>query len=191
MRTRPKAVKPEHTLAATFELDANAAACQSIVWEFDKAIHEAEDVWGVDRLPYLAPAPMRLAWWHGMDALTCAIHAKDPAATRRAVDNLLKGLRMMIAAAQKAGEEPLAADVWEAPLNDGRVLRVVRWWPEGAAPVTKDRNVVTWSLDEVARLVEREGRLVNAVKKQWPGAAVQDPKPVSKLSKGLNDEIPW
>lgn len=191
MRTnRPKPMKPEQGALAIFPIDVKAAAVQSIVWEFDKAITEVEAVWGVDRLPYLVDARKREAWWDGMEQLNQAIRAADPDQVRAAVDNMLLGMKMLVRAAEKAGESPLSPDVWEVALDSGKVLQIVRCWPVNAAPVSKDRDVVTWTLEEVAHLISNT-KAVNAIKGQWPGATVEPPRPVSRLSNELNDEIPF
>ena len=190
MSKRPRAQKPDHGVGSIFPLDPRAAAVQAIVWEFDKAIAEVEAKWGVDRLPYLVDARKREAWWLGMDQLNQAIREGEPDQVRAAVDNMLLGIAMLVRAAEKAGESPLSPDVWEVALDDGKVLQIIRCWPTNAAPVSKDRNVVTWTLEEVAHLISNT-KAVNAIKGQWPGATVEPPRPRSGLSNDLNDEIPF
>ena len=187
---RPKPIKPQDGPLGIFPLDPRAAQVQSAVWDFDKAISAVECAWGVDRLPYLVDARKREAWWLGMDQLNAAIRDGDPLEVRAAVDNMLGGLQMLVRAATKAGEAHLTPDVWEVALSDGKVLRVVRCWPVNSDPVPVDRNILTYTLEEVARLVERE-KGVNAIKGQWPGATVEPPRPKSKLSDPINDEIPF
>jgi len=107
---------------------------------------------------------------------------------RRLVDNLVIGIDRLVVEAQGLGAHPLAADIWQTPLEDGRTLQIVRTWPERAYRADKDPNVVTYTLEEIGRLVASLP-LLNAVKKQWPGATVE--KPISPLSKELNDDIPF
>lgn len=187
---RPKPIKPADGPLGIFPLDPRAAKVQSAVWEFDRAISAVECAWGVDRLPYLVDARKREAWWLGMEQLNQAIRDGDPLEVRAAVDNMLGGLQMLVRAATSAGEAHLTPDVWEVALSDGRVLRVVRCWPVNSDPVPVDRNILTYTLEEVARLVERE-KGVNAIKGQWPGATVEPPRPKSALSDPINDEIPF
>ncbi len=161
---------------------------QSVLWDYDHKIIEVEKVWGVDRLPYLVSDETRRKWWRAVDALNQAIHDGDADKVRRLVDNLVIGIDRLVVEAQGLGAHPLAADIWQTPLEDGRTLQIVRTWPERAYRADKDPNVVTYTLEEIGRLVASLP-LLNAVKKQWPGATVE--KPISPLSKELNDDIPF
>jgi len=161
---------------------------QSALWEYDEKIVSVEKVWGVDRLPYVVSDATRQKWWRAVDALNAAIYAGDADKVRAMVTNLCAGVDRLVAEAQERGAQPLEADVWETPIEDGRTLRIVRAWPERADKADKDPKVVTYTLEEIGRLVASLP-LLNAVKKQWPGATVE--KPASPLSKELNDDIPW
>ena len=161
---------------------------QSALWDYDKKIVEVEKVWGVDRLPYLVSDATRQKWWRAVDALNQAIYDGDADKVRRLVDNLVAGLNRLVDEAQERGAQPLQPEIWETPIEDGRTLRIVRTWPERAYRPEKDDTAVTYTLEEIGRLVASLP-LLNAVKKQWPGATVE--KPVSPLSKELNDDIPF
>ncbi len=155
--------------------DIRCKRIESAIQAYHRALSAVEDVWGVDRLPYLVDADLRQRWRRGIEKLNEAVRNNETERVRRLVDNMIKGLRTMITAAQEAGHSPLGADVWEARLADGRVLRLVR----GASNPQNDadgRDVVIWSLEEVARVVEANTS-VNRVKQVFPGAVVTNVEP--------------
>ncbi len=155
---------------------------ESAIQKYDEALSAAERVWGVDRLPYLVDADLRQRWQRGVEKLNEGIRNRDVQSVERLVDNMLKGLGKLIAAAREAGHAPLQADVWEARLKDGRVLRLVRS-SSAVADQTDERDVVVWSLEEVARVVEANSS-VNRVKQVFPGAIVTSVKPRPALLSG-------
>ncbi len=53
-------------------------------------------------------------------------------------------------------------------------------------PLTDERDVVVWSLEEVARMVEANS-FVNRVKEVFPGAAVTNVKPAPGILSGRGD----
>lgn len=187
---RPSPKKPDRLFNPTLATDLVARKVEAAVWDFDREIKKAEADWGVDRLPYLVDAKRREAWWAGMEDLNQAIMANDPELVRQNVDNMTIGICMLIKAAEKAGEMPLVADQWETPLKDGRVLRIVRCWPENSCRFDDARGVVVWTLEEVARIIE-DKFVVNAVKEAWPGAVVTAVRNTSPHSLDLDDEIPF
>jgi hypothetical protein len=164
-----------------------ASRIQAAVWDFDRDICEAEKTWGVDRLPYLVSDTTRERWWRAVAALNDAIEAQDDEKVRSMVDNLRRGIARLIEEATAAGQKPLEPETWETPLPGGRVLRIVRTWPEHAAPVDKRPGVVTWSIEEVARVLDNLPAL-NAVKDTFPGAAVAAVRPSKE---DPNDELPF
>lgn len=161
---------------------------QSALWDYDRKRDEVEKVWGVDRLPYLVSDETRAKWWRAIGALNQAIYDGDADKVRKLVDNLVIGFDRLVDEAKVREAQPLEPEIWQTPLEDGRTLQIVRTWPERAHRAEKDPRVLTYTLEEIARLVASLP-LLNAVKKQWPGATVD--KPVSPLSKELNDDIPW
>jgi len=181
--------KPDMLLDSGMMQDIKRSRIQSLVWNYDRAIAEAEVVWGADRLPYLVGEDLRLKWWRNVEALNKAIFENDVEQVEIAVPRMIKGIAVLIEQATAAGQKPIEPDVWETTMGD-KVLRVVRSWPEHAAPVDKRPNVVTYSLEEIARILQaREMSVVNSVKETWPGASVQRVK--SPTDAELDDEIPF
>lgn len=184
----PKPVKPDQWSIRTPGDWIVHDMMQSALWDYDKKIVEIEQVWGVDRLPYIVSDATRQRWWKAVEALKLAIHEGKADRVRSLVDNLIAGLDKLADEAWNLGARPLEPDQWETQMPDGRTLRLVRTWPERAYRQEKDDKAITYTLEEVARLVASLP-LLNAVKKEWPEAEVT--KVRSKLSEELNDEIPF
>ena len=168
--TAARTKRPEVSRSFDPGEDPNTRQVQSALTDFDRLVWEAERIWGVDRLPYLVSDELRQKWWGGIDRLNQAIRDNEPVMVRALVKNMIKGLAMLIAAAEQAGQLPLTPDIWETPLADGRVLRLVRGNPENSYR-TDDRNVLVWSLEEVARLVGQND-VINRAKELFPGAVI-------------------
>lgn len=184
-----KPQKPDVLFNPTLASDIKRARIQSAVWDYDRAITAAEAVWGVDRLPYLVGHELRLRWWRNVDALNEAITANDDQKVLAIVPNLVNGIGRLIVEAEKAGEAPLLVDAWEIALNDETILRVVKNVPMGHVKNDADpRKVVTWTLAEVARMIEARSS-VNEVKKTFPGATVEAVR--SPFAELIDDDIPF
>lgn len=188
LKDRPQPVKPERWRIQTGTDWIVHDRIQSAVWDFDRAITEAEKVWGVDRLPYVVSDATRQRWWRAMDAFNEAIHNGDWERTRIMADNLVKGVARLVEEAEGLGASPLDPKVIEAKMPSGRVLRIVQAWPVNAVRVESEPDVLTWTVDEVARLVESQ-RMVDKVKEIWPGAEVTRIR--SKIGEEINDDIPF
>jgi hypothetical protein len=147
-------------------------AVQSAIEDYDRQIWEAERIWGVDRLPSLVSDDTRQRWWTGIAMLNTAIRDNNAVMVKALVDNMIVGLQKMILEAETAGYKPLAPDIWEAPLSDGRVLQIVRNFPIGSYQ-PDNRNLLVWPLEDVARLIEHQ-EAINTVKKIFPGATITD-----------------
>lgn len=159
---------------------------QAALQDFDQAMHQAEKVWGVDRLPLLVAHETRLKWWKAMDALSAAIWNGDADQVKALTSNLVRGIDRLIEEATAAGHQPLDIDVWETPLSDGRKLRIVRTWPERAYRPDKEDGVLTYTLEEIGRLVGSYS-LLGSVKNYWPAATVT----AIDRNKEPNDDIPF
>lgn len=184
---KPK--KPDILFEPSLATDIMRSRVQSAVWDYDRAITALEKTWGVDRLPYLVSDETRLKWWRAVDALNRAVFANEADKVRSLVDNLIRGMNKLVEEAAAAGHKPQEADWFETPLKDGRVLRIVREWPEFATRVD-DKRIVVWSLQEVARIVEGHS-VVNAVKDAFPGAMVTEARTKQPTDTELDDEIPF
>jgi len=170
----------------------NDKRIQSALMDHDREMHEVEKTWGVDRLPYLVSDDMRLKFWKAQEQLNEAIRANDGDRVADRAANVRRGLEMLVKAAEKAAECPLATEVWECAMPGGTgVLRLVRAFPEHSARLEPRDGVVTWTLEEVARVLEGM-ELVNVVKDQIPGAYVHAVTRKIDTTQGEpNDDIPF
>lgn len=183
-----KPVKPDAIWQPDLASDVIKARVQSAVWDYDAAINTIEKVWGVDRLPYLVSDATRQKWWRAVDALNAAIKGNDADKTRSLVDNLIRGLDKLVDEAKAAGHKPIDPEAWETPMADGSVLRIIRAYPENAARFDDGRNVRTFTIEEIARLVEGLPS-ITAVKKHFPDAVVK--KVRTPNEEMVDDEIPF
>jgi len=170
----------------------NERRMQSALMDHDRKMDEVEKVWGVDRLPYLVADNLRQKFWRAQEQLNEAIRSNDAEAVSDRAANVLRGLDMLVKAAEKAGERPLEPDVWECTMPSGNgVLRLVRAFPEHSARLEHRDGVVIWTLEEVARVIEGL-QLVNRVKDAMPGAYVKAVTKKVDTTKGEpNDDIPF
>lgn len=184
-----KPQKPDSLINSHMVQDIKRSRIQSLLWEYDRAIVEAEATWGTDRLPYIVGEDLRLKWWRNVDALNQAVTQNDVDAVAVAVPRMIKGIARLIEEAQAAGHKPLKPDVWETPMGD-KILRIVRAYPEHSDQVDKRPGVVTYSLEEIARIADHHSHaLVNKIKETWPGATVQQVRTITQEM--LDDEIPF
>lgn len=184
-----KPEKPDSLLNSGMVQDINRSRIQSLVWNYDRAITEAEKIWGTDRLPYLVDEELRLKWWRNVEAINQAISQNDVDAVAVAVPRMIKGIARLIEVAEAAGYKPLEPDVWETPMGN-KILRIVRAYPEHADQVDKRPGVVTYSLEEIARIADHHSHaLVNKIKEAWPGATVREVRNITEEM--LDDEIPF
>ena len=188
MKRVMKPKKPDALFEPTLATDIKRTRVQSAVWDYDRAIVEAEKIWGVDRLPMLVDQEMRAKWWRNVEALNQAITANDDEKVRAIVPNLIKGIGKMIEMASLSGHGPIEYEAWETPMGD-KILRITRAWPEYADRVDPRPGVVTYSIEAVARILQDRASVVNKVLEAFPGAQVKAVR--SKLEEELNDEIPF
>jgi hypothetical protein len=85
-------------------------------------------------------------------------------------------------AAEDAGEQPLAPEVWEVALPDGRVAALVQTVAEAHAVVASGRDVTVYSLDEIGRMLATYPGVMQA-KAIWPGATV------TRVEKSIGDPL--
>ena len=139
----------------------------------DQVAWSMERKWGVNRLRLLVDDDMRerfdrqlrkwseIVWDGKFDLRLVEETAK---ATER-------GWGALDQAASQAGAKPLSPKVWEQGMDDGRVLAVVRSTAEAHHVARDRRDVVVWTMADVARMAS-ENSLVNVVKGQFPGAEI-------------------
>ena len=166
--------------------------------EADALAIELERKWGVGRLRLLVSPELRArfdsqrwkltqAQWHGsLDDLV------------REAGRMARAWRALDVAAEAVGAEPLSPQVWELSLSDGRVVAITRSRAEAYHVADDRRFVATYTLDDIAELVEKHGPYFARSRKHDGEKVVPqareiddplDPQGVSEMF--LEDEIPF
>jgi len=152
------------------QTDEPSQAVQCALQDYHRDLWEVERIWGVDRLPALVGVGTRKKWWAAVSALYEALRANDEYRVLELVQNLQKGLTMLVEEAEAAGYGPLDLDIWEAPMSDGKILQIVRTFPADTYQ-PRDTEILIWTLEDVVKLIEAQ-TVINHVKKQFPGATI-------------------
>lgn len=171
---------------------------RSLTEGLDHLAAEMERKWGVDRLPLLVSEQLRAAFYRQQDLLNDALVSGDLTLIDIQACGMKRAWQALDQAAAQAGQQPLSADVWEVKLpNSGKVVAVVRTSAEAHLIAGPDRE--TWTLAEIARLIDGLDGKVAEIKRVFPGAQITDihktetPEPRTKdafdWSKG--DDIPF
>ena len=157
-----------------------------------------ERKWGCGRLRLLVGAELREKFDRQRYMLQYAILKGELIEVQTQAQRMVNAWRALDRAAEAAGAVPLAPEVWEACTDDGVVVAIVKTMAEAHRVVAdwhRDRPVVVYSLDEVARILATQ-TVVLEIKKQWPGAFVtrvstnvSDPLDGVEGSADLNDPI--
>jgi hypothetical protein len=165
----------------------------------DHAREEAETKWGRGRLPLLVSDDLRAKFLRQQvrwsQALQAAWEDARPYLTRDQLADVAKfagamqrAWQALDAAAEEAGHRPIFPDVMEAQLPSGAVLAVVRTDAEASKVIASGREVLVFTMREVANVVAALGEAVS-IKIAWPDAKVQPPRDLSWVAEG--DELPF
>ena len=166
--------------------------------EADALAIELERKWGCGRLRLLVPTEMRArfdsqrlklaeAQWHGgLDHVV------------REAGRMVRAWRALDAAAEAAGALPLSPEVWELSLSDGTVVAVTRSLAEAHHVANDPRFVATYTLSDIASLIEKHGfyfgrpRKHDGEKVVTQAREIDDPLAARDLvEQFLDDEIPF
>lgn len=133
---------------------------------------EMERKWGSDRLRLLVSAELRAKFDRQRYLFSQALQFGELEDVRTQSQRMMTAWKALDAAAEAAGVEPLAADVWETTLADGTVLAIVRDPMQAGLVKPEGRAVAVWSLEEVARVIGARYAEVGAVAQFFPGVQV-------------------
>lgn len=134
--------------------------------KLDTAACEVESRWGVSRLERLVSFEMAQKWKIQMDKLAKAISENDIFTLPELVNGTIRGYEALERDAIAQGYKPMDAPFgWSVGLPSGKTLVVVRH-PKDASlmnDLKRDHgeDVVVWTLDEIANIIENEYTLVN------------------------------
>lgn len=162
---------------------------QSILAGVDHAATEAERKWGVGRLRLLVEDEMREKFDRQVCKLDQAVAAYDLDGVQTHGPGMTRAWQALDRRATELGAAPLQPVVWETILADGTVAAIVRTTAEAHAIAAEGRRVQVWTLDELARLIDRAPQIGEA-KIAFPGALVTDVRKRA-ASPDLDDELPW
>ena len=166
--------------------------------EADALAIEMERKWGCGRLRLVVSTELRArfdlqrwklmqAQWHG--ALEDVM---------REAARMVRAWRALDAAAERACLAPLSPEVWELSLKDGTVVALTRSRAQAHHVVDDPRFVATFTLSDVASLIEKHGLYFGrACKHDGEKVTAQareiddplDPQGVTEMF--LQDEIPF
>lgn len=133
--------------------------------KLDTKACEVESRWGVARLERLVSFEMAQKWQRQMDRLRKAISENDVFVLPEIVNGTIRGYEALEADAVTQGYKPHEAPLaWTVGLPSGKTLAIVRH-PKDASLMEDLKkahgDVVVWTLDEVANIIEKEYTLVN------------------------------
>ena len=191
-------VNPKALRAAQQAMAPDHYKKRSLTEGLDHLAKQMEPKWGVDRLPLLVSDQLRAAFYQQKDLLDEALTSGDLALIDIQVGGMKRAWEALDQAATQSGQPILSADIWEVKLPvSGRVVAFVKTSAEAQAIARPDLE--TWTVSEIAQLIDGMDENVRAVKQLFPGAEVTaitkketpsqtDEKPFD-WSKG--DEIPF
>lgn len=191
-------VNPKALRAAQQAMAPDHYKKRSLTEGLDHLAKQMETKWGVDRLPLLVSDQLRAAFYQQKDLLDEALTSGDLALIDIQVGGMKRAWEALDQAATQSGQSILSADIWEVKLPvSGRVVAFVKTSAE--AQVIARPDLETWTVSEIAQLIDGMDENVRAVKQLFPGAEVTaitkketpsqtDEKPFD-WSKG--DEIPF
>ena len=165
---------------------------QNALVEHDRVVADYESRWGVDRLPELVSQELRQRFYDQRDKLNQAIDLKDGRDVQHQVTVMCRAYAALERAAVDAGHKELTGEHWEMPMPDGRVLAVTKTMDEAGKVARDNRELVVYSLEELANLLHSRHNetmaKVDQVKSLFPGASITEVKPSKEL---IDDEIPF
>jgi len=150
-----------------------------------------EGKWGLGALRLMADAALREKFDRQRYLYNQAIWTGELEDVRRETRRMVSALRALDRAATGAGREPKPPEQWEAVLDDGTVLVVVRDNADARRVRDDGRKKAVWTMKEVAWMVG-EHTAVQMAKLCFPGARVEPfdtstPDPLGRVPTTLAD----
>jgi len=191
-------VEPRKPIKAEW-LSSHGAMLSGQAWvdEMDVVARDMERKWGVDRLRLLVGPDLREKFDRQRYKVNHAMETGGIEDVRRECSRMVKAWQACDRAAHDAGHRRLSPEVWEIGLADGSVLALCRSTDDAQAYQPDGRQVVVWTLEEVAAMIDGQ-HFVQSVKRTFPGAAVlaarstiADPLRAVDAVDPLDDPIPF
>lgn len=144
---------------------------RSLTEGLDYLAREMEIKWGVDRLPLLVSDQMRAAFYRQKDLLDEALQSGDLTLIDIQVGGMKRAWQALDQEATRSQQAVLSADIWEVRLPvSGRVVAIVKTSAEAHAIARPDLE--TWTVTEIAQLIDGMDENVTKIKQLFPGAEV-------------------
>ncbi len=144
---------------------------RSLTEGLDHLAREMEIKWGVDRLPLLVSDQMRAAFYRQKDLLDEALQSGDLTLIDIQVGGMKRAWQALDQEATRSQQPVLSADIWEVRLPvSGRVVAIVKTSAEAHAIARPDLE--TWTVTEIAQLIDGMDESVAKIKQLFPGAEV-------------------
>jgi hypothetical protein len=167
--TNPKAYTVKSSSWATTA--GTYIAAQAHIAGADQVAVEMESKWGAGRLRLLVTAELTEKFDRQRYLFNQAIWHGDLEAVRRESGRMCTAWRALDSAAEKAGKNPMAREVWEVTLEDGTVAAIVRDKAHAGAVIGEGRKVAVYTLEEIAGLLAAYRGTIET-KLTFPGATV-------------------
>lgn len=134
----------------------------------DEMALACEAKWGIGNLPRLCSEATAQKYNKQNEKLALAIKDQDIKLVQDLVNGFVRAYEIMEREAIERGNKPTVAEFMEVALESGFKLRIARNNTE--ARNLTEHGVYVWSLEEVARVIEKDYTLVNVIKKNFDGA---------------------
>lgn len=137
----------------------------------DEMALTVEAKWGIGNLPKFCSEATAQKYDKQNEKLAIAINEQDIRQVQDLVNGFSRAYDIMEREAIERGFKPSGAECMEVMLESGFKLRIAKTNTEARS--VAENGVYVWTLEEVARVIEKDYRLVNLVKAQFDGAEVK------------------
>ncbi|MCK6417944.1 MAG: hypothetical protein L6Q57_03270 [Alphaproteobacteria bacterium] len=132
---------------------------------------EMERKWGIGRLRLLVNDDLRSRFDAQAEKFDAAIQSGQTDLLSVQAEGMKRAWQALDKAATAAGQQPLSAEVWEVKLpGSDKIVAVVRTTSEAHMVATPDRE--TWTLSEIAHLIDHASSIIADIKRTFPGAEI-------------------
>lgn len=154
--------------------------------KLDCVATEKESVYGIGNLHNWMGGDFKDKWDRQVKKLDDAVRNRDPVMVRQYVEGFIRAWESMEKNAIEKGMKADSPQFFEVKMPCGGILRIAK--NQSEARQVSESGKITWSLDEVARVISKEYELINQVKDAIPGTVVNS---VKKFDFKNGDDIPF
>ena len=178
-------------------LDAGAAreeiVCDFAVAPLDQVARTMDRKWGIDRLPELVSPGTAERYGNAIADLNAALESRDSAAVIATAQNCIKGLTVMDAEAEAAGQLRASADYWEYKV-DGFAFAVMKDGDHWMACQEARPDLRFFTMREIGvalKALRIDNPIFAEIKKHFPQAQIDSIAKRANPAKSLDQEIPF